>query len=72
MALNSKQEENMKLRREIHDLTDEIAGDVHHGECFYEKDMFDDFIKTLDKLKDAAQKYYESNKEDEEGEDDDE
>jgi hypothetical protein len=62
MALSETAQENMKLRGEVHDLADVIAGDVHHGECFYEKDMLDDFIKNLDKMKDLAQKYYDSNK----------
>ena len=62
MALSEAAKENMKLRGEVQDLTDVIAGDVNHGECFYEKDMFDDFINNLDKMKDLAQKYYESNK----------
>lgn len=62
MALSEQAQENMNLRGQVHDLADEIAGDVHHGECFYEKDMLDDFIKNLDKMKELATKYYESNR----------
>lgn len=58
-------EENMKLRHKIHDLSDEIYNDVHHGECFYESDMLNEFCSNLDKMKELALKYYNSNMEEE-------
>jgi ribosomal protein S27E len=53
---------NMRLKGEIEDLADEICGDVHHGECFYELDMLEDFCNNLIKMKELALEYYDSNK----------
>jgi hypothetical protein len=50
------------LRQQIQDLVCEIDGDVHHGECFYEENMLQSFIKNLDKMKRLSKKYYEENK----------
>jgi hypothetical protein len=55
------EETGMKsLRQQIEDLACEIDGDVHHGECFYEEDMLNDFCKNLDRMKKLARRYYEA------------
>lgn len=51
------------LRQQVRELISEINGDVHHGECFYEKNMLDDFIANLDKMKNLAIEYYNENQE---------
>lgn len=56
---------NMKLRREIIELGEEIVGDIDHAECFYEKDMLDEFLANLEKMKRLAIDYYYSNQEEE-------
>lgn len=65
MSYNLK--ENLKLKREIENLGNEIVSDIDHGECFYDKGMLDDFIKTLDKLKELSVAYYNSNRDEEDG-----
>lgn len=50
------------LSQQIDDLGYEIAGDIDHGECFYEEDMLNDFIENLDKMKKLAKKFYQQNK----------
>lgn len=55
-------QENMKLRNRVQELGEEIAGDIHHGECFYEKEMLEEFIGNLNDLIGTAQAYYESNR----------
>ena len=46
-----------KLDELIHDIYSEFG----HGECFFEEDMFNDFIKLLDKTKEVAKQYFEEN-----------
>ncbi|MGD6876935.1 hypothetical protein [Bacillus infantis] len=60
--MDAQTKQNLELRKQITNLGYEIAGDIDHGECFYEKEMLDDFIANLDKLKNAAREYYISNK----------
>ncbi len=55
--------ENMKLRKKLHDLWAGIDGDIDHGECFYDFEMFKEFCERLDELKETALYYYESNRE---------
>lgn len=58
----------LSLKGELQDLYYAISADIEHGECFYDKDMFDDFIKNLDKMKETAYWcFYENQKEDDEG-----
>lgn len=52
------------LRQQVKEMLSEINSDVHHGECFYEKDMLDDFVEKLDKMKILAIDYYNENQED--------
>lgn len=54
---------NIELRRAVHNLGEEIAADIHHGECFHDKEMFNDFIRNLDKMKKVAKMYFDSNQE---------
>lgn len=42
------------LRSQIQSLGYQIIGDIDHGECFHEKDMLDEFIANLDKMKELA------------------
>jgi hypothetical protein len=49
------------FRQQMADLSYEIDGDIDHGECFYEKEMLDDFIKNLDKMKELAYAYFKEN-----------
>jgi hypothetical protein len=49
------------IRQQIIDLANEIDSDVDHGECFYEEDMFKEFIANLDKMKKLAKQYYKQN-----------
>lgn len=39
------------LNKQIEDLANEITGEIEHGECFYEKNMFYEFIGKLEQLK---------------------
>jgi hypothetical protein len=50
-----------RIRQQIEDLVCEIDGDVHHGECFYDSEMLDEFLHKLDKMKRLAKKYYRQN-----------
>jgi hypothetical protein len=50
------------FRQQITELACEIDSDVHHGECFYEKEMLEEFIANLDKMKNLAREYYISNR----------
>lgn len=60
--MNVEMKNNLKLRNLVNDLGDEIVGDLHHGECFYEKEMLEEFISNLDKLKNLAREYFISNR----------
>lgn len=51
------------LMHQIMELSLEIDGEIHHGECFYEKKMLDGFIANLDKMKTLALEYYNENQE---------
>ena len=55
--------EDLKLRQKIYSLTDEILGEVDHGECFYDREMLNDFLDKLDDMKILACRYYDSNRE---------
>lgn len=57
------------LRKQITDLYYAVSADIEHGECFYDPEMFNEFINTLDKMKELAQKYYEENRQKVENED---
>jgi hypothetical protein len=61
MAEESKR--NLKLRGKLNDLGMEFFGDIEHGECFYELEMLEGFLKKVDEMKRAALDYYHSNKE---------
>lgn len=50
------------LWKQVQDLTFEIAGEVDHGECFYEEEMLEDFQKKLDMLKSLSRELYLKNK----------
>lgn len=50
------------LRKQINDLACQISNDVDHGECFYDYEMFNDFIESLDEMKKLALRYYSENK----------
>lgn len=52
-----------ELRGEIQDLGDEIHNDIHHGECFYDKQMLQEFVSTLNTLEVKALQYWASNQE---------
>lgn len=54
---------NNDLRKAVHALSEEIAMDIHHGECFYDKKMFQEFIDNLEKMKEVARSYFDSNQE---------
>lgn len=56
---------NMKLRSEIIELGQELARDIDHAECFYEKDLLDEFCANLEKMRRLAVDYYYSNQEEE-------
>lgn len=49
------------LWKQVQDLTFEIAGEVDHGECFYDEDMLYQFVHKLDKLKSLSFDYYKEN-----------
>lgn len=51
------------LRSDIQDLGDEIHGDIHHGECFHDKQMLEDFVASLNKLEVKTLQYWASNQE---------
>jgi len=52
----------MNLKDEIFGLVSEIDAEVNHGECFYDDDMYRDFIRVIDELKEISKKFYEINK----------
>jgi hypothetical protein len=60
--MNIETKNNLKLRQQIIDLGYEISGDIDHAECFYEKDMLEEFCSNLDKMKNLAREYFVSNK----------
>ncbi|MGG3547258.1 hypothetical protein ACT7CS_22190 [Bacillus pacificus] len=64
--MTDEMKKNLELRRKIMDLCYSISGDIDHGECFYDKDMLNVFCKDLDRMKELALEYYNSNKEDDE------
>jgi hypothetical protein len=53
---------NLELRKRIINLGYEIAGDIDHGECFYDFNMLRDFHVNLDKMKHLSLEYYSSNR----------
>ncbi|WP_319618421.1 hypothetical protein [Bacillus cereus group sp. BfR-BA-01700] len=60
--MTDKMKKNLELRGKIIDLGCEISGDIDHGECFYDEDMLKDFCKSLDRMKELASDYYDSNR----------
>lgn len=57
-----------EYRRVIEDLACQLSGDVDHGECFYEKDMLDEFLSNLETMRNLALKLYVQNREEMDGE----
>jgi hypothetical protein len=57
-----------EYRRELEDLVCQLSGDVDHGECFYEKDMLDEFLSNLETVRNLALKLYVQNREEMDGE----
>jgi hypothetical protein len=51
------------LYKQIEDLGYEIVGDIDHGECFCEKDMFYEFIGKLEQLKHLSFQNFKENQE---------
>jgi hypothetical protein len=51
----------MSKRSLLHSLYYDIAADIEHGECFYDKEMFDSFIRSLDRMKKVAIEYFNDN-----------
>lgn len=49
------------MKEDLEYLAQEIEADIHHGECFYEQEMYRDFIAKLNKMKKMARKYYQKN-----------
>jgi hypothetical protein len=60
MDLETKK--NLELRKKIIDLGYGIAGEIDHGECFYEKNMLEAFCASLDEMKNLAREYFVSNR----------
>lgn len=56
----------MEIEQQIKDLYYSISASIEHGECFYDSDMLNDFITSLDKMKELAQQYYVENKQEDE------
>ena len=52
------------LKKRIEDLLYEIDGDVHHGECFYDKEMLDSLLDNLNTMKSLAVLLYKENQKD--------
>lgn len=51
----------MSLRGQLQDLYYAISADIEHGECFYDEEMFNSFIRTLDEMKSIANQYFDEN-----------
>ncbi|MCM3735581.1 hypothetical protein M3215_07050 [Bacillus cytotoxicus] len=60
--MTDEMKKNLELRQKIIELGYEISGDIDHGECFYELEMLNDFCESLDRMKELALEYWESNK----------
>lgn len=52
---------NRRLRAQVINLGYEISGGIDHAECFYDKEMLEEFCDNLDKLKNVAREYFISN-----------
>ena len=55
------EEKSLSLSLQLLRLADEIHLEINHGECFYEEDMFKEFIKLLDKTKEVGKLFFEKN-----------
>lgn len=51
----------MSYKGQLQNLYYFISADIEHGECFYDKEMFDVFCKHLDKMKEVAKQYFDEN-----------
>jgi hypothetical protein len=56
------------LWKQVQDLTFEIAGEVDHGECFYDLNMLKQFHVKLEILKHLSLEYYKENQDEMENE----
>lgn len=54
------------LRWEVEDLACDISCSIDHGECFYDAEMFNEFIADLERLKNLAVAYYRENRDEKE------
>ncbi len=54
----------MSLKSSAQELVMTILNDVDHGECFYDEEMFEELIDTVDTFKKVAKKVYDENQED--------
>lgn len=57
-------EENLSLRSQLSELSEELLNDVADGECFYDSEMFEAYKKNLEQLNELSLKYFLSNKND--------
>lgn len=53
---------NRQLSRYLQTMGQFIAGHLEFGECFYDEEALVDFLQDVDKLKEAAIRYYVSNR----------
>jgi hypothetical protein len=53
---------NLKLRQQVTNLGNEISGEIEHAECFYDKEMLENFCSSLDMMKNLAREYFISNR----------
>lgn len=56
----------LNLRSDINELSNEIATEINHGECFYDEEEYEEFIRKLDRLRTLSGIYYTENQEDNE------
>ena len=45
----------------LEDLANEISSAIHHGECFYERSMFNSLMKDIKRLKERCTQEFEEN-----------
>lgn len=55
---------SVNKKAEVIELLEELSGYIDHGECFYDKGMFNDLLVEIDLFIDACRDLFESNKED--------
>lgn len=60
--MDAETKKNSELRSKIIDLGWKISGEIEHAECFYDLEMLNDFCSDLDKMKELALEYYNSNR----------